>query len=154
MTGVKRFEDLVCWQLANELEDLVSAIVANPKAADDSEFCDQISRAASKVAPQIAEGFARFKPTESAYFLRIAKGSLAEIQSLLAKARRRRYLPDDQQERAEKLARRTVGATTNFLKTREEAARQQKKSNRRRPSKPADASNQTDETALGDPPQG
>jgi len=106
MAGVKRFEDLVCWQLATELEDLVPALVANPKAAAEREFCDQLLRATAKVAPQIAEGFARFKPGETAYYLRIAKGSLAEVQTQLDKARRRGYLPDEQQSHAEELARR------------------------------------------------
>jgi hypothetical protein len=77
MAGVKRFEDLVCWQLATELEDLVPALVANPKAAADREFCDQILRATAKVAPQIAEGFARFRPGETAYYLRIAPTTLS-----------------------------------------------------------------------------
>ena len=125
MAGVKRFEDLVCWQLANEVEDLVHALVAYPKAAADRRFCDQISRASEKVAPQIAEGFARFRPTETAHFLRIAKASLAEVQSQRAKARRRDYFPPDVQDRAEVLTRRASGATTRFLKTRiEEADRQ------------------------------
>jgi four helix bundle protein len=127
MAGVKRFEDLVCWQLATELEDLVPALLANPKAAADREFCDQIRRATAKIAPQIAEGFARFKPGETAYYLRIAKGSLAEVQTHLSKARRRGYFPDEQQARAEELARRTVGATTAFLKDRIKAARQPQK---------------------------
>lgn len=131
MAGVKRFEDLVCWQLATELEDLVPALLANPKAAADREFCDQILRATAKVAPQIAEGFARFKPRETAYFLRIAKGSLAEVQTHLAKARRRNYVPDEQQARAEELARRAIGATTAFLKDRLDAGRQQQKSTNR-----------------------
>ena len=95
MAGVKRFEDRVCWQLATEPEDLVPALLANPKAAADREFCNQILRATAKVAPHIAEGFARFRPRETAYFLRIAKGSLAEVQTHLAKARRRNYVPDE-----------------------------------------------------------
>jgi four helix bundle protein len=148
MAGVKRFEDLVCWQLATELEDLVPALVANPKAAADRDFCDQLSRAAAKIAPQIAEGFARFLPRETAYYLRVAKGSLAEIQTQLAKARRRRYLPDDQQDRAEELARRTNGATTAFLKDRTAAAQRQKESKRRPSRKPE----QTPTPPGGDPP--
>ena len=136
MAGVKRFEDLDCWQLASELEDLVSALVAYPTAAANARFCDQISRAAEKVAPQIAEGFARFEPSETAYFLRIAKSSVAEVQSHLAKARRRGYFPGDVQQRAELLARRTNGATTAFLQTRIEAAKRQKQARTKSPRQP------------------
>jgi hypothetical protein len=106
----------------------------------------------SKVAPQIAEGFARFKPRETAYFLRIAKGSLTEVQTQLAKARRRRYLPEDQQEHAEELARRAIKATTGFLRTREDAARRERESKRRRPAKPPKGPNGSDETTRGNAP--
>src|SRR5689334_24921902 len=89
MAGVKRFQDLDCWKLAMELAEAVFAHTENGPAADDGDFCDQIRRASDRIGPQIAEGWGRYTPAQTAHYLRIARGSLAEVQSHLEKARRR-----------------------------------------------------------------
>jgi hypothetical protein len=43
----KRFEDLVCWQLAHELERQVYAFTAISPAAADLECCRQIRKSGS-----------------------------------------------------------------------------------------------------------
>jgi four helix bundle protein len=118
MAGVRRFQDLDCWQLAMELADRVFAVTENGRAADDGDFCDQIRRASDRIAPQIAEGWGRFTPAQTAHYLRMARGSLAEVQSHLEKARRRQYFTSEQQDCLDTLAARTAGAVTAFIKDR------------------------------------
>ena len=43
--GVRRFEELIAWQLAAELRDRVVALTATEGVARDFTFCDQIRRA-------------------------------------------------------------------------------------------------------------
>lgn len=84
--GVRRFEDLVCWQLAQELSREVFAATASGPAATDFRFRDQIRDSAASAARNIAEGFGRFSPADFARFLRYAKGSLAETRHHLLTA--------------------------------------------------------------------
>ncbi|HEX3701681.1 MAG TPA: four helix bundle protein [Vicinamibacterales bacterium] len=70
--GVRRFEDLIAWQLAYELQQQVFAFTASLPAVRDFKFCDQI-RDSSRSAPRnIAEGFGRYYPKAFIRFLRIA----------------------------------------------------------------------------------
>jgi hypothetical protein len=46
--GVRRYQDLVCWQLANELKRGVYALLDESRGASrDFGFCDQLKGAAS-----------------------------------------------------------------------------------------------------------
>src|SRR5690242_18684822 len=99
MPGVRRFEDLVAWQLANELCDLVYQLTEHDAAARDFEFRHQIRTASSKTAPLIAEGFIRYTSREFVRYLRMARAETGEVQSHLEKARRRAYFTPDQQAR-------------------------------------------------------
>jgi four helix bundle protein len=132
MAGVRRFQDLDCWKLAMDLGDLVVALIETAPAKRDLHFCDQIRRAADKIAPQIAEGFARYTPAQTACYLRFAKGSLAEVQTHTQKAKRRRYFSEQDQQRLETLADRTSAAVTEFLKDREAAAERQRRRGQKR----------------------
>jgi four helix bundle protein len=109
--GVRRHEDLVCWQLSMQLHERVVAIVAKEPARSDSEFCDQLIRASASPAPNIAEGFARFSSTDFKRFLRYALGSLAEAKTHLQQGRQRGLLSLEDYDHALSLARRAAGAT-------------------------------------------
>ncbi len=75
-----KFEDMEAWKLARIL---TRDIYASFGACRDYGFKDQIQRAAVSVMNNIAEGFDRNGCKEFMYFLRIAKGSSAEIRSML-----------------------------------------------------------------------
>jgi hypothetical protein len=53
----KRYEDLVCWQLANELEQLVFELTATGPAARDFKLHDQIRD--SETWPRVLDGTGR-----------------------------------------------------------------------------------------------
>jgi four helix bundle protein len=59
--GAKRIEDLVVWQLGNELRKKVHALSANAVVAGDWRFRDQLRDAASSITRNIAEGFERYR---------------------------------------------------------------------------------------------
>src|ERR1044071_3596083 len=72
MAGAKRYQDLICWQLADELETLVLAETETGPASRDFRFRDQIRDSSSSATRNMAEGFGRFLPADHANFLRIA----------------------------------------------------------------------------------
>ena len=86
MAGVKHHEDLVAWQLSEQLRQAVVAILAKPSVGRHRTFRDQIERSARSAPSNIAEGFSRYKPREFARYMRIALGSLGETQNHLRAA--------------------------------------------------------------------
>jgi four helix bundle protein len=92
--GANTYWELVCFQLADELQRRIVEITATPPAARDFKFCDQIRDASLSVSSNIAEGFARRSPPDFARFLTIAKGSLAETQVQLRAGLDRKYFDE------------------------------------------------------------
>ena len=80
---MSRYEDLVVWQLANELQRAVFELTATGPASRDFKFRDQVRDSAASVTRNIAEGFGRFGDAEFAWFLRVARGSLTETHNSL-----------------------------------------------------------------------
>ena len=84
MPDVSRYEDLVCWQLANELQQLVCAETAAGTASKDSKFCDQIRELSASVTRQIEAGFNEYLPEHFAEQLRLVRTSLAAVHNSAA----------------------------------------------------------------------
>ena len=118
MATVRIFQDLIAWQLSMELCDVIMEITSTGPAARDTDFRDQIRRAAKAAPPLIAEGFIRYTPDEFVRYLRMARGELGEVQSRLEFARRNKYFSEEQQSRAGSLARRAMAATSKLLKSK------------------------------------
>src|SRR5437016_2327793 len=84
MSGpIRRFEDLIAWQKARELTRQIYAVTRSGPFAQDFGLKDQIRAASVGVMSNIAEGFERGRPNEFQHFLRIAKGSCAEVRTQL-----------------------------------------------------------------------
>ena len=86
-------EDLRVWQLAMDLIPTVYALAKTLPPEERYALGDQLRRAVISVAANIAEGQARYQPKEFIQFLSIAKGSLAETETLLLAAVRLGYFP-------------------------------------------------------------
>lgn len=112
--GVRRFQDLVCWQLSLQLHGRIVAIVARGSVRRDRGFCDQLLRASGAAAPNIAEGFARFSKPEFRRFLRYAIASLSETQTLLEQGRQRGHIVGEELEEVATLACRAAAAATRL----------------------------------------
>lgn len=76
----ERFEDIIAWQKAKELS---VNIYKTFDLSKDYGFREQIQRASISVMNNIAEGFERKSNNEFKHFLFIAKGSCAEVRSML-----------------------------------------------------------------------
>jgi four helix bundle protein len=100
-TPKQNYRDLRVWQAAI---DLVTKIYEVTRALPNEEryaLGDQMRRAAVSIPANIAEGQARRHSKEFLQHLSIAKGSLAELHTLLTVAERLKYLSADQLARLE-----------------------------------------------------
>jgi four helix bundle protein len=75
MAGVRRYQDLDCWKLANELKLRVYEIIERSPAKHDFDFRDQLRDAASSGPSNISEAFGHHRHPDAA--------RLAESPSLL-----------------------------------------------------------------------
>lgn len=99
MAKIERFEDLMSWQKARELNRLIYKISRNAAFARDFGLRDQIRRASISVMSNIAEGFERGGDKEFIQFLSTAKGSCGEVRAQLYAALDEKYLtPADFEE--------------------------------------------------------
>jgi four helix bundle protein len=92
MAAVTRFEDLIAWQEARTLEQMVYKISNEGVFAKDFGLRDQIQRAAVSAMTNIAEGFDNESTAEFARFLGMARRSAVEVQSLLYVALDQKYI--------------------------------------------------------------
>lgn len=92
MNPIRRFEDLLVWQMAIELVKRIYILTASGPLKTDFGLKDQMRRAAVSIPTNIAEGFERLSRKEYLLFLNIAKGSAGELRSLLRVALEVGYL--------------------------------------------------------------
>ena len=77
---IQCFEDVISWQKGKELYIELSKDFGSYR---DYSFKDQLFRAALSITNNIAEGFDRSSDKELRQFLIIARGSCAEVRSML-----------------------------------------------------------------------
>ena len=83
MSAFQQFEDIEAWQDARNLVRKIYEATRDEPFSRDFGLCDQIQRSGVSIMANIAEGFERKNPNELAHYLRIARGSCAEVQSHL-----------------------------------------------------------------------
>ena len=93
---IEKFEDIDAWKESRILVKNIYGIMENIR---DYGFRDQIQRAAISIMSNIAEGFDRGTNKEFIYFLTIARGSVAEVRSLLYAAQDIGYLEQKECDR-------------------------------------------------------
>lgn len=89
LTGYKR---LIAWQIADELAWYIYGVTHKFPKHELYGITSQLRRAALSVALNIVEGYARNSKNEFRQFLRVALGSLAEVDYLLQFSLRSKYL--------------------------------------------------------------
>jgi four helix bundle protein len=94
MAKIERFEDLMSWQKARELNRLVYGVSRQATFAKDFGLRDQIRSASISIMSNIAEGFERGGDKEFLQFLSIAKGSCGEVRAQLYAALDEKYLSE------------------------------------------------------------
>jgi four helix bundle protein len=78
---ISSFKDLEIWKEAKEIVVSIYKLTNDNKFKYDFSFKDQIRRSAVSIPSNIAEGFERDNNNELVHFLRIAKGSCAELST-------------------------------------------------------------------------
>lgn len=119
MATFQNFTEIEAWQKARELTREIYRISKRLPFSKDFELCSQIRAAVISVMSNIAEGFDRSGTAEFVQFLAIAKGSVAEVGSLLYVAKDQGYVTSEEFDRLTELATETgrrIGALMNYLR--------------------------------------
>ena len=114
MAGARRFQDLMCYQLARELRKTISHLIETTRLASDDDLCDQMRRGARSATGNIAEGFRCPSHAEFARFLDIASRSLSELEDRLTEALDRELISEIEGATALNLAKRAAVATSRL----------------------------------------
>ncbi|MGA0545470.1 four helix bundle protein [Brevundimonas sp. VNH65] len=86
--------DLKLWQISLDVTETLYRVTAGWPKHEQYGLISQVRRAAVSVPANVAEGAGRRTPGEFAHFVGIARGSLAELETLLIVARRLDYLDE------------------------------------------------------------
>ena len=95
MAGFRKFEDIVAWQKARDINREIYRETTNGEFYKDFDLRSQIRRASISIMAYIAEGFGRRTDKDFANFLNIAHGSAYEVQSHLYVALDLGYLSNE-----------------------------------------------------------
>ena len=116
MSGWKDFQEIAAWQLARALKIRVDEYLKRPEFKHRFRFCDQLSDSARSAPANIAEGFGRHGNREFARFVRIAKGSEAEVLNHLIDARDQNLITEEEFREAEHDARKAMKVAVGLLR--------------------------------------
>jgi four helix bundle protein len=116
MAGVHRFEDLIAWQLARQLQNEVFAFTSKCPALNDRRYCEQIRDSSRSARRNIAEGFGRYYPKDFGRFMRIAIASLHETKNHLDDGNERHYISDSEHTRLIRLTKRAIKASARLAR--------------------------------------
>ena len=132
MAGVRRYEDLFAWQLADQFKREVYRLVTGSRTASlNFRYRDQFLEASDAVSKDICEGFLRCSPRVFAGFLDYALGSLVEAERRLRDGLERGYFQEAECEQAFRLARRCFTATLRLKQSQVKYAVEKKNRSRR-----------------------
>ena len=92
--GRPNFQNLHVYGLSERLADAIREIVSGWAPFPRETVGKQLVKAADSVGANIAEGSARGTYQDNRRFIRIARGSLTEVQHWLRRAYKRKLLPD------------------------------------------------------------
>ena len=115
MAGVRTHQELVCWQLLDEIKTRIYRILGTPAVRQDYEYCRQIRRAIRSAAALIAEGFGRRRHAEFARYLELSLGELAETEERLRDGAQSGHIPVDEYRELWRLCYRAKRASSALL---------------------------------------
>ena len=92
MAAFKKFEEIIAWQKARELNKRVGEYIDSGRFKSNYRLVSQIEGSAGSIMDNIAEGFERSGNKEFVQYLYVAKGSCGEFRSQLYRALDRSYI--------------------------------------------------------------
>jgi four helix bundle protein len=97
MAGVRRYHDLIAWQLADAFKREVYRLLEVKQIGLRSwKLREQLADAAGAVPKDISEGFIRFSPAQFVRFLDYGLASLREAEDWLQDAVLRKFLTPEE----------------------------------------------------------
>ena len=111
---INRFEDIIVWKKSMAL---AVSIYKQFQPCKDYSFRDQICRASVSISNNIAEGFERKTNKEFKQFLFIAKGSCAEVRSMIHLACSLEYISNERYTSLHNDAEEISRILSGFIKT-------------------------------------
>lgn len=103
-------QDLIVYQLADELRREVIRLSESPPVHRDFRFRGQLLAAVGSVPANIAEGYARLRHAEFVRFIDYAMGSLRETEEWLRDGEARKIWSSEDLANARRLCRRLMPA--------------------------------------------
>lgn len=94
------YKDLIVWQKSMELARIIYRLTSRFPRDEVFGLTNQIRRAVVSIPSNIAEGFGRGSDREFIHFLRIAKGSAAEVETQILISEDLRYVSPDSAQAA------------------------------------------------------
>ena len=98
MPTIKRFEDIMSWQKARELNRKIGKMIDTGRLKNNFRLINQIEGSAGSIMDNIAEGFERSGNRKFLQFLYISKGSCGEFRSQLYRCLDREYIKESEFE--------------------------------------------------------
>ena len=98
MESIRSYSDLIVWQKSMQLITLIYKLTATFPREEMFGLTSQIRRAMISIPANIAEGQARNSTGEFRQFLGIARGSLAESETLIILSTNLNYLTKENSE--------------------------------------------------------
>jgi four helix bundle protein len=116
MATARRFEDLIAWQLSEQLKEQILRLIQRPRVARDVDFCDDVRRSARSAPANISEGFGCYDPKPNARYVSIAKASLNETKNDILDGFKCHHFDVGERDDLLKLQERAYRATTRYLR--------------------------------------
>ena len=91
---MKSYKELGVWQKSIDLVEQVYQVTSAFPLEEKYGLSSQSQRAATSIPANIAEGWARGTTKENIQFLKVARGSLMELETHLIVANRLKFLPE------------------------------------------------------------
>jgi four helix bundle protein len=96
MGGVRTYRDLDTWQVGMTVVEQTYRLTALLPSSERFGLCSQMQRASVSIPSNVAESHGRGVTRGCVYFLNVAIGSAAELDTQLEAARRLRFVSSEQ----------------------------------------------------------
>ena len=114
----KSHKDLVCWQLADQLRQLIITHTdEGTPAARDFRFTSNLRDAVASACRNQSEGFYKYKHKPQRPYFVTARASLGEVQDGIEDGRQRKYFSAELAKELDALCGRAMIANLRWLKS-------------------------------------
>jgi four helix bundle protein len=113
----RRHQDLICWQLADKLRQLIIKHTDDEtRAGKDYRFTSNFREAIGSVCRNQSEGFAKFYHRPQKPYFKTARSSLAEVEDCIRDGQLRGYFSEELANEMTALCGRAAIANLRYLK--------------------------------------